>query len=152
MDRIASRMGAPWVLIYRYNGFISLRCAPRTPRGPRVSERLAVADQPDGLVVKFPLAMREPRVRFPADATSFATRSGGTFSYPELKARLPVALCNLPLAYFKRVQRHCFRFMDGYRKGLIGAELDYVVKKFRGHRDIPSTHLELVKAQFAKKR
>ena len=75
-----------------------------------------------------------------------------TFSYPELEARLPVALRNVPLAYFKRVQRHCFRFMDGYRKGLIGAELDYVVKKFRGHRDIPSVHLELVKAQFAEKR
>ena len=41
-------MGTDTMGYRRYDGFISLRCAPRTPRGQQASEPSAVADQPDG--------------------------------------------------------------------------------------------------------
>jgi hypothetical protein len=40
--------------------------------------------------------------------------------------------------------------MDGYRAGLVGPELDYAVKKYKGHRMIPRDHLEIVRLEFHK--
>ena len=52
------------------------------------------------------------------------------------------------VAFVKKVSRHCIRYMDGYRAGLIGPELDYAVKRFRGHRMIPRESIELIKSEF----
>jgi hypothetical protein len=41
--------------------------------------------------------------------------------------------------------------MDGYRAGLVGPELDYAVKKYKGHRMIPREHLAIVQAEFKQK-
>ena len=41
--------------------------------------------------------------------------------------------------------------MDGYRAGLIGPELDYAVKKYKGHRMIPRENLAIVQDEFKKK-
>jgi len=41
--------------------------------------------------------------------------------------------------------------MDGYRAGLVGPELDYAVKKYKGHRMIPRENLAIVQAEFKKK-
>ena len=46
---------------------------------------------------------------------------------------------------------YCLRFMSGYREGLVGPELDYAVKKYRGHRCIPVGQLELIRAAFLQK-
>ena len=71
-----------------------------------------------------------------------------TFSFKELGERLPFQLDNIPVAFVKKVSRHCIRYMDGYRAGLIGPELDYAVKRFRGHRMIPRESIELIKSEF----
>ena len=74
-----------------------------------------------------------------------------TFSFKELGERLPFQLDNIPVALVKKVNRHCIRYMDVYRAGLIGPELDYAVKRFRGHKMIPRKSLELIKSQLKKK-
>lgn len=38
-----------------------------------------------------------------------------------------------------RASNHCLRYIDAYRKGLSGSALEYSVKKFKGHRTIPSS-------------
>ena len=63
---------------------------------------------------------------------------------------LPNVLMSIPIAYFKRVARHCFRFMDGYRKGLTGSLLKFAVKKYRGHRMIPAESMALITEQYQK--
>ena len=49
----------------------------------------------------------------------------------------------MPIAFVSRAVDHCFRFMDGYRKGLTGPVLEYAVKKYKSHRRL-STSLKLV--------
>jgi len=44
----------------------------------------------------------------------------------------------------------CLRYMDGYRIGLIGPELDYAIRKYKGHRMIPPENLQLIKDEFKK--
>lgn len=61
-----------------------------------------------------------------------------TYSFPDLVAKLPdVLLDNVPVTFHRRALRHCFRFMSGYRQGLQGPLLDYVMKKYRSHREVP---------------
>ena len=45
------------------------------------------------------------------------------------------------------------RYMSGYRKGLEGPFLDYVMKKYKGHRTIPDNIviLEELKVKFKRK-
>ena len=44
----------------------------------------------------------------------------------------------ISLAFIRRVSRHCFRFMSGYRiKDLEGPLLDIWMKKYSRHRSIP---------------
>jgi hypothetical protein len=60
-----------------------------------------------------------------------------TYNYHDLCRELPEALHDVPVEFHRRALRHCFRFMSGYRHGLKGPLLDYVLKKYRGHRAIP---------------
>ena len=74
-----------------------------------------------------------------------------TFSFKDLQTRLPEYLDNIPLPFVKRASRHCLRYMDGYRAGLVGPELDYAVKKYKGHHMIPRENLAIVQDEFKKK-
>ena len=74
-----------------------------------------------------------------------------TLSFKDLQTRLPEHLDNIPLAFVKRASQHCLRYMDGYRAGLVGPELDYAVKKYKGHRIIPRENLAVVQAEFKEK-
>lgn len=62
-----------------------------------------------------------------------------TFNYRELKAKIEELLRpgGIPLDKVQNFSRFCFRFMDGYRKGLSGPILDYTLKKCKKHRSIP---------------
>jgi hypothetical protein len=41
--------------------------------------------------------------------------------------------------------------MDGYRLGLVGPELDYAIRKYKGHRImIPPENVQLIKDEFKK--
>ena len=60
-----------------------------------------------------------------------------TYNFPAMRAALPDTLHEVPLSFHRRALRHCFRFMSGYRKGLHGPILDYVMRKYKGHRTIP---------------
>ena len=50
------------------------------------------------------------------------------------------------MALVPRAVDHCFRFMDGYRKGLTGPVLEFAVKKYKSHRRL-STSLQLEKVE-----
>ena len=72
-----------------------------------------------------------------------------TFNFSQFEDLLQsVLLQQIPLAFFKKAQRHCFRYMDGYRKGLTGPLLTYAVKRFKGHRMIPNDSIEVVRQSF----
>jgi hypothetical protein len=47
-------------------------------------------------------------------------------------------LQTLPLACFRRYFRYCLKFFSGYREGLEGPLLEYIVKKCRSHRAVPT--------------
>lgn len=65
-----------------------------------------------------------------------------TFSFKDLEDQLPVMLrTGIPLNFFKKAYIHCLRYMDGYRQGYHGPLLDYAMKKYKGHRHIPSDRM-----------
>jgi transposase len=64
-------------------------------------------------------------------------RRSCTYSFPDMVKALPTALLDVPLSFHRRVLRHCIRFMSGYQNGLHGPLLDYVMRKYSGHRTIP---------------
>ena len=64
-------------------------------------------------------------------------RRSCTFDFNDLQHALPNALDNVPIQFVRRAARHCFRFMSGYRQGLEGPLLDYIMKKYTSHRRIP---------------
>ena len=74
-----------------------------------------------------------------------------SFTFADLQVKLPLLIDNIPLPFVKRAERHCFRFMTGYRQGLVGPVLDYAMKKFRGHRMIPSESIQVVKDEYQRK-
>ena len=84
--------------------------------------------------------------------TSKLNSDGCTFSFSDLKRQLPELLDSIiiPLPFVKRASRHCLRYMNGYRIGLIGPELDYAIRKYKGHRMIPQENLQLIKDEFKK--
>ena len=77
-------------------------------------------------------------------------RRGCTFSFNDLQTNLPQYLDNIPLSFVRRATRHCTRFMDGYRAGLVGPLLDYAMKKYKGHRMIPRDSLRIIEDEFRK--
>ena len=78
----------------------------------------------------------------------FQLRRVCTFSFKDLETE---HLDNIPLAFVNWVSQHCLRYMDGYRAGLVGPELDYAVKKYEGHRMITRENLAIVQAKFKQK-
>jgi len=68
-------------------------------------------------------------------------RSKCSFSYPDLQARLPTAGSQRRTdSIFKRVSRHCFRYIQGYCDKLVGPLLGYAMRKYFAHRAIPQDH------------
>ena len=79
-------------------------------------------------------------------------RRNCTYNFKDLERELPVTYTTRwPLDFVQKAFMYCLRFMSGYREGLVGPELDYAVKKYRGHRSIPVGQLALIKAEFEKK-
>jgi hypothetical protein len=75
-----------------------------------------------------------------------------TFKFDDLKTLVPTILdTGIPTNVVAKASRHCLRFMSGYREKLHGPELDYAMKKYKGHRTIPHTELELIHEEFAEK-
>ena len=74
-----------------------------------------------------------------------------SFSFNELFENLPRQLKSVPPSFVKRASRHCLRFMDGYRAGMVGPLLDYAMKKYKGHRMIPRDSLKVIEAEFEAK-
>ena len=61
------------------------------------------------------------------------------YNYQALKDGLPVTFDEIMLvAFVHRALDHCFRFMDGNRKGLTGLVLEYALKKYKSHRRLSS--------------
>ena len=75
-----------------------------------------------------------------------------TYNFKDLQRELPITYTDrLPLEFVQRAFTYCLRFMNGYREGLVGPELDYAVKKYKGHRCIPVGQKEMIKQEFAMK-
>ena len=64
-----------------------------------------------------------------------------TFNYADLKEKVTRLLepGGIETERVQNFARFCFRFMDGYRKGLTGPILDYTLKKCKSHRCIPDS-------------
>lgn len=60
-----------------------------------------------------------------------------TFRFDDLQRMLPETLLSVPQHFFRRAARSCFRWMSGYREGLTGPFLDFIMKKYTSHRCIP---------------
>ena len=97
------------------------------------------------------LAKISLRAKFYRDAVGIRKGSTTTFSFKDLETRLPEHLEGIPLPFVKKASRHYLRYMDGYRTGLNGPELDFAVTKYNGHRTIPREHLDVKKAEFKRR-
>jgi hypothetical protein len=60
-----------------------------------------------------------------------------TFSFSDLCEKIENELEAIPKKFIRRIERFCFRFMDGYRHGLKGPLLDYAMRKYSSHRKFP---------------
>jgi hypothetical protein len=73
------------------------------------------------------------------------------YNYKDLKDNLPLTISDkLSLSYVQKVYRSAFRFMTGYRLGMKGPLLDFAMKKYSGHRVIPSGLIAEINSQFDK--
>ena len=64
-------------------------------------------------------------------------------------SRIPdILMSEIPIAFFRRAERHCLRFMSGYRIGLEGPLLDFAMKKYTSHRRLLSSQLGDIKQMF----
>ncbi len=70
-----------------------------------------------------------------------------TFSFPDLCDKIDQEIMSIPLKFIRRIERYCFRFMDGYRHGLKGPLLDYAMKRYSSHRKFPFADNALLIAQ-----
>ncbi len=69
--------------------------------------------------------------------------------FQNMLKRIPQILLNeIDITFFKRVERHCLRFMSGYRIGLEGPELDYAMKKYSSHRRLHLSQLGDIRKEF----
>lgn len=59
-----------------------------------------------------------------------------TYSFSDLKVRVPVVLDGISVTFVRKTAQSCFRWIDGYKHGLTGALLQYAMKKYAGHRTI----------------
>lgn len=64
------------------------------------------------------------------------TRRNCNYSFPALQRTVPQSFKSVSLETIRRFARKTFRFMDAYRKGLVGKDADRAVKQFRSHRRI----------------
>jgi hypothetical protein len=80
-------------------------------------------------------------------------RRNCTYSFIDLCTALPHCLKDIiPLQFFRRASRHCYRFMDGYRQGLHGPVLDYVMKQYTSHRKIPAIIIDEIQKEYDTKK
>lgn len=63
---------------------------------------------------------------------------------------LPHTFATISVLSVKRMFNHCLRYMSGYRSDLTGFQLEYAVKKYKGHRAVPSSHNKLTANELAK--
>mmetsp|Transcript_10357 Transcript_10357/g.9985 ORF Transcript_10357/g.9985 Transcript_10357/m.9985 type:complete len:253 (+) Transcript_10357:318-1076(+) len=76
-----------------------------------------------------------------------------TFSFKDLQNTLPTAIKSVPIPFMKKASRHCFRFMSAYREGLsAGPLIDFAMKKYSGHRRLPSNVLGEITEEYKTKK
>ena len=56
---------------------------------------------------------------------------------------VPDTLNSISLIQICKYARRSWRFMDAYKKGLMGIEALYAVKKYKSHRRIPNNIISL---------
>jgi hypothetical protein len=76
-------------------------------------------------------------------------RRNCAFNYRQLVEQIEELLSpdGISLEKTQNFARFCYRFMDGYRKGLSGPILDYTLKKCKKHRSIPNDIIERVQGE-----
>jgi hypothetical protein len=82
-------------------------------------------------------------------------RANCDYSFASLEANLDSFLDEIPVERIRKYARHCYRYMDAYRKGLTPALAAYATKMYRGHRMILNPELaqrEFEKASAKKKK
>jgi len=72
-------------------------------------------------------------------------------SFHTLENELPNILKDIPVSFIRRAQRHCLKRMEGYRLGLSGPFLDFIMKKQKSHRCIDPEGIQLAQQQFLAK-
>ena len=68
------------------------------------------------------------------------TRQNFDYTFAGLQKTVPLALDSVDLKVIRRFARKSFRYMDAYRAGLSGKEIEEQVKKHKSHRRIPITN------------
>ena len=64
-------------------------------------------------------------------------RKESDYSRKSLNTLLPLFLDEVPISFFRKAARKSFRYIDAYDKGLTPDQVEFAVKKYRGHRGLP---------------
>ena len=65
------------------------------------------------------------------------TRNNCDYTFKGLEETVPEALDSVSLEQIRKYARRSWRFIDAYRKGLIGFRALYAAKRYKSHRCIP---------------
>ena len=79
-------------------------------------------------------------------------RKNCTYSFEDLKIKLPGVIENIPISFFRKAARHAFRFMSGYRLNIEGPLLEFAMKRYSSHRRIPFAKLTEIRDAFERTR
>ena len=84
-------------------------------------------------------------------ATKLKVRRLCDYSMKTLVKNVPIILDSIPLGLIRRFVRKSWRYMDAYRQGATGRLADFINKKYKGHRCIPTSWLNEVQDAYYSK-
>jgi len=64
------------------------------------------------------------------------------YTFAHLRVQVPLILKEVPLETIRAFHRKAWRYIDAYHKGLEGPLAEWVVKKYKSHRRLPTKAVE----------
>ena len=64
------------------------------------------------------------------------------YSFKSLQVSVPISLDKVPLEFIRKASRKSLRYIDAYWKGLTPRQVEFAVKRYRGHRQLPPQYLD----------
>jgi len=71
--------------------------------------------------------------------------------FQTLEAEIPKIIQEVPVSFIRKTERHCLKRMEGYRQGVSGPFLDFIMRRQKSHRTIDKDGIQLARTEYIKK-